>query len=92
MRFECVSDGRCDYDVCCSGSDEWQDVGGISCPDKCKQIDVEWKKAVDLRQKSLSKATKKRKELQASADRLKEIYQQLLGLREVVLGNSILTH
>lgn len=89
IRFESVNDGRCDYDVCCDGSDEWQGVGGISCPDKCKQIGAEWKKADDLRQKSLSKATKKRKELQSNADRLRlEVEHKVADLEIKIHGHE----
>ncbi len=89
IRFESVNDGRCDYDVCCDGSDEWQGVGGTSCPDKCKQIGAEWKKADDIRQKSLGKATKKRKELQTSADRLRlEVEHKIADLEIKIHGHE----
>lgn len=89
VAFESVNDGRCDYDVCCDGSDEWQGVGGISCPDKCKQIGAEWKKADDIRQKSLGKATKKRRELQTSADRLRlEVEHNIADLEIKIHGHE----
>ena len=62
-------------------------MGGISCPDKCKQIGAEWKKADDIRQKSLGKATKKRKELQTTADRLRlEVEHKITDLEIKVQG------
>lgn len=87
IRFESVNDGRCDYDICCDGSDEWQAVGGISCPDRCKQIGADWKKADDIRQKSVGKATKKKKELQTSADRLRlEVEHKIADLEIKIHG------
>ena len=62
-------------------------MGGISCPDKCKQIGAEWKKADDIRQKSLGKATKKRKELQTTADRLRlEVEHKITDLEIKIQG------
>jgi len=66
-----VNDGVCDYDVCCDGSDEWAGVGGVKCEDKCKEINKEWKKLDDIRQKSARNALKKKIDLVNSAQALR---------------------
>lgn len=78
VRFENVNDGVCDYDVCCDGSEEYQGVGGVKCPDKCAEIGKAWKKAEDVRQKGMAKAMKKRKELGVEAERrTKEVLEKI---------------
>ena len=67
-----VNDGRCDYDTCCDGSDEWQGLGGVSCPDRCKDIGKEWRKKDELRKKALAQAAKRKKELVVEAARLRQ--------------------
>ncbi|KAL9113000.1 MAG: hypothetical protein Q9227_002865 [Pyrenula ochraceoflavens] len=70
--FTRVNDGRCDYDTCCDGSDEWQGVGGVSCPDKCKEIGKEWRRKDELRKKAMGQATKKKREMIAEASKLRQ--------------------
>ncbi|KAL1968533.1 hypothetical protein VTN77DRAFT_1743 [Rasamsonia byssochlamydoides] len=78
LPFQRVNDGICDYDICCDGSDEWAHVGGVKCEDRCKEIGKEWRKQEEQRQKSLTAALKKKKELVAEAGRLtKEIEDQI---------------
>jgi protein kinase C substrate 80K-H len=72
VPFTSVNDGVCDYDLCCDGSEEWDHVGGIKCEDKCKEIGKEWKKQDEMRQKSLTNAAKKRKELVKEAAKLRK--------------------
>lgn len=71
IRFESVNDGKCDYDVCCDGSDEWENVGGIKCEDKCKEIGNEYKKHEEARQKTLRAALKRKSTLATEAARLR---------------------
>ncbi|MCJ1391393.1 hypothetical protein MMC18_004257 [Xylographa bjoerkii] len=81
IPFLSVNDGVCDYDQCCDGSDEWAQVGGVSCPDKCKEIGKEWRKQNEQRQKSMSNAARKRKELVMEAQKLrKEVEDQIENL------------
>ena len=90
VPFLSVNDGVCDYDLCCDGSDEWEHVGGISCPDKCKEIGKEWKKQDEQRQKSLGAAAKKRKELVKEAQRLrKEVQDQIQNLQTQVGATEV---
>lgn len=66
-----VNDGVCDYELCCDGSDEWENVGGTKCEDKCKEIGKEWKRLDEIRQKSSRAALKKKDELVKEAGELR---------------------
>lgn len=70
IPFTRVNDGVCDYEVCCDGSEEFGGIGGIKCPDRCKEIGKEWKAQDAIRQKALSAATKRRKDLKSESDKL----------------------
>ena len=83
--FLSINDGICDYDVCCDGSDEWDHVGGVSCPDKCKEIGKEWRKKDEQRQKSMGTALKRRKELVIEASRLRKEVEDMIADMEVKL-------
>ncbi|KKA21243.1 Protein kinase C substrate [Rasamsonia emersonii CBS 393.64] len=64
-----------------STGDEWAHVGGVKCEDRCKEIGKEWRKQEEKRQKSLTAALKKKKELVAEAGRLtKQIEDQIADL------------
>ncbi|KAF2144916.1 uncharacterized protein K452DRAFT_284297 [Aplosporella prunicola CBS 121167] len=90
VPFTSVNDGICDYQACCDGSDEWEGVGGVKCPDKCKEIGKEWRAQDEQRQKSLSAANRKRKELVAEAARLKkEVEDRISTLGTQVEGHEI---
>ncbi|PWY69569.1 hypothetical protein BO70DRAFT_365842 [Aspergillus heteromorphus CBS 117.55] len=69
VPFQRVNDGICDYELCCDGSDEWARVGGTKCADKCKEIGKEWRKKEEQKQKSMTAALKKKKELLDEASR-----------------------
>jgi protein kinase C substrate 80K-H len=83
ISFLRVNDGICDYDACCDGSDEWAHVGGTKCEDKCREIGKEWRKKEGERQKSLSKALKKKKELIFDAVKLRKEVEDRIGDLEV---------
>lgn len=88
--FLSVNDGVCDYDLCCDGSDEWQQVGGIKCENKCKEIGKEWRKQNEQNQKAMAVATKMRRELVSSAAILrKEIEDRLQTLETQIEGSTI---
>lgn len=72
LRFESVNDGKCDYEICCDGSDESAQVGGVKCEDRCVAIGKEYKKTEETRQKSLRSALKKKAQLSADAERLRK--------------------
>ena len=90
IPFTNVNDGICDYDLCCDGSDEWQGIGGVKCEDRCGEIGKEARKHQEARQKSMTAATKKRKELIAEATRLrKEVEDQISNLGTQIEGAEI---
>lgn len=85
-----VNDGKCDYELCCDGSDEWAGVGGVKCEDKCKEIGAEWRKQEEARQKALTAANKRRKELVTEAARLrKEVEDRIQTLGTETEGLEI---
>ncbi|RMZ92168.1 hypothetical protein DV736_g645, partial [Chaetothyriales sp. CBS 134916] len=90
LAFESVNDGRCDYDVCCDGSDEWAAVGGTKCEDRCKQIGAEYRKTEEIRQKAIRGALKRRKELGVEAARIrKEAELQITDLEAEILAGEV---
>ena len=90
VPFTNVNDGVCDYELCCDGSDEWDGVGGTKCEDRCAKIGKEWKKQDEARQKSLSNASKRRKELVTEAERLqKEVEDRIQTLQVQVKSHEI---
>ncbi|CAF9905248.1 MAG: hypothetical protein ALECFALPRED_000194 [Alectoria fallacina] len=90
VPFTAINDGVCDYEFCCDGSDEWAKVGGVKCEDRCKEIGKEWKKQDEQRQKSLSNAAKRRKDIVADASRLrKEVEDRLQSLRTEIQGGEM---
>jgi protein kinase C substrate 80K-H len=84
-----VNDGVCDYELCCDGSDEWEGIGE-KCPDKCAEIGKEWKKLDEKRQKTLTAAMKRRKELVAESARLrKEVEDRISDLKQEIKGAEL---
>ncbi|MCJ1355678.1 MAG: hypothetical protein MMC33_005670 [Icmadophila ericetorum] len=81
IPFQYVNDGICDYELCCDGSDEFDHVGSVTCPNKCKEIGKEWRKLGEQRQKSMANAIKKKKEFVTQAQRLrKEVEDRIQSL------------
>lgn len=85
VPFISVNDGKCDYTLCCDGSDEWEHVGGTTCPDKCKEIGKEWRKQDEVRKKALALAMKRKKELLAEGANLRHLAQSKVEELEVKL-------
>lgn len=87
VPFLSVNDGVCDYDLCCDGSDEWAQVGGLKCENKCNEIGKAWRKQDEQRRKSMGAAGKKRRELVAEAGRLrKEVEDRIQSLGTEIQG------
>ena len=90
VPFLSVNDGVCDYQICCDGSDEWAQVGGLKCENRCKEIGKEWKKQDEQRKRALGAAGKKRKELVADAARLrKQVEDRIQSLGTEIEGSAI---
>lgn len=83
VPFTYVNDGVCDYELCCDGSDEWENVGGTKCADKCAEIGKEWRRLDDIRTKAQIKANKKREELVKQAQSLRAGVQMKIGRTEL---------
>lgn len=76
LPFTSVNDGKCDYTLCCDGSDEWQHLGGTTCPDKCKEIGKDWREKDEVRQKALGMAKRKKKDLVAEAANMRHLVKK----------------
>ena len=62
----------------------------MKCADKCKEIGKTWRAAEDTRQKSLSVAIKRKKELVAEAGRLrKEVEDRIQSLGTQIQGSEL---
>ena len=90
VPFTNVNDGVCDYELCCDGSDEWAGAYGVKCEDRCQQIGKEARAQAETRQKALTSAGKKRKELVAEAARLrKEVADRIETLHTQIEGAEL---
>lgn len=90
VPFQRVNDGICDYELCCDGSDEWARVGGSKCEDRCKEIGKEWRRKEEKRQKSMTTALKKKKEMLVDAGRQqKEVEDAVKRLEAELQGEEI---
>ncbi len=65
-------------------------MGGVKCEDKCKDIGKEWKKHDEARHKSLTNASKKRKDMVAQAAKSrKEVEDRIQTLGTQIEGAEI---
>ena len=65
-------------------------MGGVSCPDQCKELGKEWRKQDEARQKAMASALKKRKDLIAeAARRKKEVEERLVSLGTEITGQEM---
>ncbi|KAF4547097.1 Glucosidase II beta subunit-like protein 1 [Elsinoe fawcettii] len=88
LPFTAVNDGKCDYDLCCDGSDEYE--GLVKCADKCDSIGKEFRKLSESRQKSLSAARAKRKEMVAESVKLrKEAEDEIKNLETQITAAEV---
>lgn len=79
VSFTNVNDGICDYEACCDGSEEWEGVGGVKCKNKCDEIGKAWRKQDAIRKKSAESAAKKRAELVAEAEKLRQVVKDKIS-------------
>ncbi|KAI1291335.1 glucosidase II beta subunit-like protein-domain-containing protein [Xylaria venustula] len=61
VPFTFVNDGVCDYDLCCDGSEEYGNVGGVKCENRCAEIGKEWRRIEKERTENFERANKKRR-------------------------------
>jgi protein kinase C substrate 80K-H len=90
IPFQRINDGICDYEQCCDGSDEWARVGGTKCEDRCKEIGKQWRKQEEQRQKSMTAALRKKKDLLVDAGRQQqEIQDHIVSLEAEIQGAEV---
>ncbi|KAA8642130.1 hypothetical protein EYZ11_008973 [Aspergillus tanneri] len=90
VHFQRVNDGICDYELCCDGSDEWAHVGGTKCEDRCKAIGKEWRKKEEKRQKSMTTALKRKRDLLVDASRQQqEVEDHIKRIEAELQGEEI---
>ncbi|KAL8968704.1 MAG: hypothetical protein Q9197_004737 [Variospora fuerteventurae] len=90
VPFLSVNDGVCDYELCCDGSDEWAQVGGLKCENKCNEIGKAWRKQDEQRRKSMGVAGQKRKDLVAEAGRLRKQVEDRIQTLNTEIQGSVL--
>ncbi|KAJ9142382.1 Glucosidase II beta subunit-like protein [Pleurostoma richardsiae] len=71
VPFMLVNDGVCDYDICCDGSEEYANVGGVRCESRCDSIGKEYRRLEEERRKSKERAAKRRRTLSKEARELR---------------------
>ncbi|KAK5625930.1 hypothetical protein RRF57_001646 [Xylaria bambusicola] len=71
VPFMFVNDGVCDYDLCCDGSEEYGQVGGVKCENRCAEIGKEWRRIEKERTENLERANKKRRTMIKEAKELR---------------------
>ncbi|CAN8098126.1 unnamed protein product [Discula destructiva] len=71
VPFVFVNDGACDYDLCCDGSEEYSQVGGIKCENRCDSIGKEHRKLEETRKAAKEKAAKRRRTMAKEARELR---------------------
>ena len=91
VPFENVNDGVCDYDQCCDGSEEWEGINGVKCPDRCAELGKEWRVREDERQRARNAAFNRRRQLAAEGQRLRrEVQDRIVSLKtEVEAGKKM---
>ena len=89
VPFENVNDGVCDYEQCCDGSEEWEGINGVKCPDRCSELGKEWRVREDERQRARNAAFKRRRQLAIEAQRLRrEVQDHIVALKTEVEGGK----
>ncbi|KAI0430539.1 glucosidase II beta subunit-like protein-domain-containing protein [Xylaria sp. FL1042] len=71
VPFMFVNDGVCDYDLCCDGTEEYGNVGGVKCENRCAEIGKEWRRIEKERTENLERANKKRRTMIKEAKELR---------------------
>ncbi|KAL2022043.1 hypothetical protein VTK56DRAFT_6283 [Thermocarpiscus australiensis] len=71
LPFMYVNDGVCDYELCCDGSEEYANVGGVKCENRCEAIGKEYRRLQDERRQSKERSAKRRRTLVKEARELR---------------------
>ncbi|OLN94150.1 Glucosidase 2 subunit beta [Colletotrichum chlorophyti] len=87
VPFMFVNDGHCDYDICCDGSEEYSNVGGVKCENKCAEIGKEYRRVEAERKNALEKAAKRRKTMAKESKELRRrVEAKVNTLKDEVKG------
>ncbi|KAF5676157.1 kinase C substrate 80K-H [Fusarium heterosporum] len=90
VPFSYVNDGVCDYDLCCDGSEEYSEVHGVQCENKCGEIGKEYRRLEDEKKKSMQQAAKKRGAMVTEAkDLRKKVEQKVADLNKEIAALEI---
>ena len=82
-----INDGICDYEICCDGSDEYSQVGGLQCENRCKEIGEKVRRLIGERNKVRNEGVKKKEELVEKAKQAKRALEtDIRELEAVVEG------
>ncbi|CAH2352814.1 putative glucosidase 2 subunit beta [[Candida] railenensis] len=71
-----LNDGVCDYDVCCDGSDEWLFKDGKQCPNKCLEINNQYRKYKEGAIKQLENSLAIKKKLESESLNMRKELQE----------------
>ncbi|KAK0707620.1 glucosidase II beta subunit-like protein-domain-containing protein [Lasiosphaeris hirsuta] len=90
VPFMFVNDGVCDYDLCCDGSEEYAQAGGVQCENRCDAIGKEWRRLEEDRRKSKEKSAKQRRSLVKEAQELRRtVESRITSLKQELEGLEI---
>lgn len=85
VPFMYVNDGVCDYDICCDGSEEYGNKGGVKCENKCAEIGKEWKRVEKERRDNLERANKRRRTMvKESREFRRRVEAKIVSLTEEI--------
>ena len=89
VPFENVNDGVCDYDQCCDGSEEWEGISDVKCPNRCAEFGKERQEREDKRQLARNAAFSRRRQLAVEAQRLRrEVQDRVVSLNTEIEGGK----
>ncbi|KAI1373107.1 glucosidase 2 subunit beta [Hypoxylon crocopeplum] len=85
VPFMYVNDGVCDYDLCCDGAEEYGNVGGVKCENKCAEIGKEWRRVEQERKENLERANKRRRTMvKESKEFRRRVEAKIISLTEEI--------
>ncbi|KAI1637786.1 glucosidase II beta subunit-like protein-domain-containing protein [Biscogniauxia mediterranea] len=87
VPFMYVNDGVCDYDLCCDGTEEYGNVGGVKCENKCAEIGKEWRRVEKERKENLERANKRRRTMAKESKELRRrVEAKISSLEDEIKG------
>ncbi|RYO78736.1 hypothetical protein DL766_000557 [Monosporascus sp. MC13-8B] len=82
VPFFYVNDGVCDYDLCCDGTEEYGNKGGVTCENRCDEIGKEWRRVEKERKEKAERANKRRRTVVKEAKQLRRNVEAKIGSLE----------